>query len=435
MIKRAILLKTTLFLLAAGMALPTQARALRQETVESPETHSGLEAALAAGLEQHKTPEWLEPVLRELSAYRTVQEQYLGSLPPLAGFDGLAARSDIRIGQIRSFLETLMRSLVRVTVDPSQARYLEQARQSVRLALNSLPDGVLQLSQARRDLLAKIDAYDQFVWTQVQPPAGGRRLPLLTEVRSALDQPDWRSLRPADFEKAMALALEIKQKLPTGPYDDRADADGNVISAEFGSHWNVLMDQVLNDIQRNWNLFVQFDSPSAAGLEATAQTISEGLAALRQLESRPTQGPSYAWILYNEAAVAALFYLAAPTSAEGELYPTVAVVDTETQERLVAWAAAAGYGAADVTAWNTNYLLSYTAGNREDYDRASEAAERIVRDRVEGSARLRRLYGLPDVREKFGDKIRLILNAFGLSFGPGMTLERVIDALYAAAQA
>lgn len=173
----------------------------------------------------------------------------------------------------------------------------------------------------------------------------------------------------------------------------------------------------------------------AAGLEegdAGDRFSLEAASALRGLELESAQAAGSAHVLFNEATIAALFFLHLP--ADAPLSPNAAVVDIGQGARLMSIAYDAGFSVKAVDDWADRYLVTYNSSITGDIQRATGKAEGMLAERLPGAEPIH-ISTLPDALNEFGARIKAILESFGLTFQSGTLTDGVIESLYKAAQA
>lgn len=170
----------------------------------------------------------------------------------------------------------------------------------------------------------------------------------------------------------------------------------------------------------------------AAGAEELLVKAGQAISRLRLQAAQPT---GQAHILYNEAALAALFFLHLPGAERSiGLSPNIAVVDPARPAALTAIAESAGFPRGDVGLWVFRYVVLYDPQVKGDIKRATRVAETRIAQRLPGATPIH-ISTLPKALDQFGRRLREILESFGLTFQDGTLDAGAIEALYNASQA
>ncbi|GEM_PF-5508742 len=248
------------------------------------------------------------------------------------------------------------------------------------------------------------------------------------------------------YEKFMPEAVEVPNWLRAASDDQLADAlirgSGEFLrniftkAEEFRALLGNIYDRRVSGDERRSTEQARREPAEAAQGRTELQMNARAGEALGGLKLESARETGRAHILYNEAGLAALFFLhdrgASPS-------PNVAVVDPLRHEQMRAIAEAArkkaGWTPAQIARWDSIYVVEYTPGDRErGIGWATQEAERRISERLPGVPPLL-IFTLPRALSEFGAKLRALLDSFGLSFQSGTLADQVMQALYKAAQA
>ncbi len=175
--------------------------------------------------------------------------------------------------------------------------------------------------------------------------------------------------------------------------------------------------------------------PLAVVTPGAGEVLAEAGRAINRIKLEASRPVGQAHILYNDASLAALFFLhLPPPSGLSDLSPNIAVVDPARLAALTAIAESAGFPRGDVGLWVLRYVVLYDPQVKGDIRRATRVAEERIAQRLPGATPVH-ISRLPDALDQFGPRLREILESFGLTFQAGTLDGGVISALYQVAQA
>ncbi|GEM_PF-5744443 len=255
-----------------------------------------------------------------------------------------------------------------------------------------------------------------------------QRRQLLLKLRE--DARAWRfsgELQPSELLDALNDE-ELSKKLTWATQDMLADA-----AERLGKGLVKLRNTLIDLVLRKHQIARQGLGQEEIRLASTEARAGDALGQLR-LEAVVRTG--HAHILYDEAGLAALFFL----HYRGEYpSPNVAVVDPLRHGQLRAIAEAAGKKAGwtqeQIDAWDETYVVAYIPGDSKNgIGWATQEAEQRIAERLPGVPPLL-IFTLPDVFAEFGAKLKAHLDSFGLSFQSGTLMDQLTQFLYEAAQA
>ncbi len=168
---------------------------------------------------------------------------------------------------------------------------------------------------------------------------------------------------------------------------------------------------------------------------AVDERLARGGWALGSVQVSSVKETVQGHILYNDATLAALFFLHVPDLRS----PNVAVVDPLRLEQLRAIAASAGFSRDEIEAWEDQYVVPYNPEIRGDVvERATQVAKARIATLLgqsEDEFEPLLVFRLSEVLSEFGLQLEALLKSFGFTLQNGALDNRVLKALYEAAQA